>query len=176
MKALILLVATNLALLSSCKQQISNEPFLQVAETNPLQLKITNFNWSYSHYDKSIKGDFNNLDSLVFNLLNAREGFCEVYLENTNNRNELNIGTLNITLLKNSPNWKNWHIDRGIANMVKHYFARLDQIYSDSTAIKVDTIRKSFQTSSDSNTKEPIKFADTTQKVNPQPGDTIKKK
>src|SRR4051812_19174135 len=81
------------------------KPTLSLVDGNTSELKISNFTWGYGVTAiNQFSGDFEKLDSKVYELLKAKEGICKVYLEQVTKDKYGNstsgftyIGDINIT-------------------------------------------------------------------------------
>lgn len=134
-------------LVSACTTNSkSSDPKLELKETNPLSLTITNFHWSYSKTNNQVYGEFEALDHKVYDLLKGRDGLCDIYLEDKDDDNKLRYyGSIMIAYINTSKEWQTWHYKRGIAqslhvSQTKSALpdsAKMDSVQMDT--VKIDT-------------------------------------
>ena len=135
MKSIHLSIFILLLCLTSCTNN-SKDPILELKVKNPYQLVISHFQWSYSALINTATGDFDLIEEKVYNLLKGKEGLCEVYLVDNNNR-LISIGMINIQYVNNAVDWMAWR-KRGILSMLERTYQKQMQSaksVSDSTVI-----------------------------------------
>ena len=145
---LICLLAISVIAFQGCDYVKSyDKPHLELSDGPPYKLSITNFDWSYGTAEiNKFNGDFDKLDEKVFDLLQDKSGFCQVYLEQrnvdkygNNNSSMQLIGHINIDELAKYRDWQYWQKDGGLKKMIYATMVQLDAHRNDSTAVLRDT-------------------------------------
>lgn len=144
MRNLIFTLACIILTLQSCSYvENYNKPTLELTGSNPYQLNVANFQWSYGVTAiNQFNGDFDKLDQKVFNLLQGKSGICQVRIENRttdkygkSDTSMLYVGDINIDELNKYQDWSYWQKESGIRKMIySKLFARpsMDSVRTDS--------------------------------------------
>jgi hypothetical protein len=146
--AMILVSITFFTSCSKVDRIFGNKPYLELAGTNPYELKIYEFTWGYGTVSfNQFSGDFDKLDEKVFDLLKGKEGMVRVYL--TNNEKDqygkatdtiLFIGEINLAELNRYEGWEYWHKSAGIQTLLyKKFVAPTEATSMDSAVIEPAT-------------------------------------
>lgn len=136
----------------------NSKPSLELSATPPYTLKIVDFTWSYGLIEiNKFSGDFETLDHKVFNLLEGKQGTCEVILVNSirdkygkESIKEMRIGAIDLTELNRYESWEYWHKETGIQRLLSNFLnppmpmadsAKVVDSSTNSRSINLDTTK-----------------------------------
>lgn len=124
---------------------IGNKPYLELTDSSPYNLKISDFEWGYGRVRfNQFNGDFERLDEMVFDLLNGKNGTVSVYLLNSQKDQYGNsqdttvfIGEIDLSELNKYKDWAYWHKSAGIQSLLYKKFVNPD-VQADSSVVEYD--------------------------------------
>ncbi len=114
-----------------------NKPNLELSNSTPYTLRISEFDWSYGRIEfNKYSGDFERLDRKVFNLLKGKTGTCTIYMTSkvrnqygTEKSESQLIGDLDLKELNKYESWEYWHKNAGIKQLLNQkYFPERSQV------------------------------------------------